>query len=178
MPERVGSVPGPLAGEPRRREPASRPRAAGVAAWLAWWVLLWLFWIAVDDSLAVDEVLAGAGAAAIAALVAVLSLHQAAVRLRIRPRWLVPALRLPGQVAADTVTVYAALWRRLVRGEQPDSGFVAEPVRYGDDTAEGATRRVLMIGARSLAPNEFALGIDAETDTMVLHRLVGKKQGG
>jgi hypothetical protein len=36
---------------------------------------------------------------------------------------------------------------------------------------------VLLIGARSLAPNEFALGIDAETDTMVLHQLV-RKHGG
>jgi len=36
---------------------------------------------------------------------------------------------------------------------------------------------VLLIGARSLAPNAFALGIDAETDTMVLHQLV-RKHGG
>jgi multisubunit Na+/H+ antiporter MnhE subunit len=141
-------------------------------------VVLLSFWIAVDDSLAVDEVLAGAGAAAIAALVANLALYQAAVRLRIRPRWLVPALRLPGQVVADTVTVYAVLWRRMTHGEQPDSGFVAEPARYGDETAESITRRVLLTGGRSLAPNEFALGIDAETDTMVLHRLVGGKRGG
>jgi multisubunit Na+/H+ antiporter MnhE subunit len=168
---------GPLAGEPREREPARRSRAAWVGSWLAWWVLLLSFWIAVDDSLAVDEVLAGAGAAAIAALVAEVALYQAAVRLRIRSRWLVPALRLPGQVVADTVTVYAALWRRMVRGQQPDSGFVTEPARYGDETAEDITRRVLLTGARSLAPNEFVLGIDAETDTMVLHQLV-RKHGG
>jgi multisubunit Na+/H+ antiporter MnhE subunit len=177
MPDQAGSGSGPLAGEPRQREPAGRSRAAWAGSWLVWWVLMLSFWIAVDDSLAVDEVLAGAGAAAIAALVADLALYQAAERLRIRPRWLVPALRLPGQVAADTVTVYAALWRRMVRGEQPDSGFVAEPARYGDDSAEDITRRVLLIGGRSLAPNTFALGIDAETDTMVLHQLV-RKNGG
>jgi hypothetical protein len=51
---------------------------------------------------------AGAGAAALAALVAELATYQAAARFRIRIRWLVPALHLPGQVAADTVTVYAA----------------------------------------------------------------------
>ena len=73
-------------------------------------------WIMLDDSLATDELLAGAGAAALAALVAELATYQAAVRFRMRIRWLVPALRLPGQVAADTVTVYAALWRRLARG--------------------------------------------------------------
>jgi hypothetical protein len=91
-----------------------------------------------------------------------------------RIRWLVPALRLPGQVVRDTVIVYAALWRRLARGEQPDSAFVAEPVRFGDDTPAGVTRRVLLIGGRSLAPNAFALGIDPGTETMVLHQLVAK----
>ena len=172
MPDQAKLSPGPLAGEPRERAPQDRRPAARVGAWLAWWVVLMLFWIMLDDSLATDELLAGAGAAAIAAFVAELAGHQAAVRFRMRFEWLVPALRLPGQVARDMVTVYAALWRRLTRGEQPDSAFVAEPVRYGDDSAEGITRRALLIGGRSLAPNEFALGIDAGTDTLVLHRLV------
>ena len=163
--------PGPLAGEPRdRKYQQSGPARAG--AWLVWWVLLMSLWIMLDDSLATDELLAGAGAAALAALVAELATYQAADRFRMRIRWLVPALRLPGQVAADTVTVYAALWRRLARGEQPDSTFVTEPVRFGDDTPVGVTRRVLLIGGRSLAPNAFALGIDRGTETMVLHQLV------
>ncbi|HTX27078.1 MAG TPA: hypothetical protein VME19_08690 [Streptosporangiaceae bacterium] len=165
--------PGPLAGEPRERE-YHQPPAARIGAWLAWWVLLLSLWVMLDDSLAADELLAGAGAAAIAALVAEVATYQAAARFRMRIRWLLPALRLPGQVAGDMVTVYAALWRRLVRGEQPDSAFVAERVRYGDDTPAGVTRRVLLIGGRSIAPNAFALGIDRGSETMVLHQLVVK----
>jgi multisubunit Na+/H+ antiporter MnhE subunit len=148
--------------------------AARAGAWLTWWVLLMSFWIMLDDSIATDELLAGAGAAAIAALVAELASYQAATRFRMRITWLVPALSLPGQVAGDMATVYAALWRRLTRGEQPRSAFVIEPVRFGDDTPEGITRRVLLIGGRSIAPNAFALGIDKETDAMVLHQLVAK----
>ena len=166
--------PGPLAGEPRdRKYQQSGPARAG--AWLVWWVLLMSLWVMLDDSLATDELLAGAGAAALAALVAELATYQAATRFRMRIRWLVPALRLPGQVARDTVIVYAALWRRLARGEQPDSTFVTEPVRFGDDTPAGVTRRVLLIGARSVAPNAFALGLDSATQTMVLHQLVAKR---
>lgn len=165
--------PGPLAGEPRdRKYHQSGPARAGT--WLVWWVLLMALWVMLDDSLATDELLAGAGAAALAALVAELATYQGAARVRMRIRWLVPALRLPGQVAADTVMVYAALWRRLTRGEQPDSAFVTEPVRFGDDTPAGVTRRVMLIGGRSVAPNAFALGIDRGTETMVLHQLVAK----
>ena len=147
---------------------------ARVGAWLVWWVLLMSLWVALDDSLATDELLAGAGAAALAALVAELASYQAALRFQLRIQWLAPALRLPGQVVRDTAIVYAALWRRLVRGEQPDSAFVTEPVRFGDDTPAGVTRRVLLIGGRSVAPNAFALGLDRDTQTVVLHRLVTK----
>lgn len=135
------------------------------------------FWIMLDDSVATDELLAGAGAAALAATFAELVSYQAQTRFRMRFEWLAAALRLPGQVASDMVIVYRALWRLLIRGEQQASTFVREPVRFGDDTAEGKTRRVLLTGARSLAPNAFALGIDSATDTMVLHELVARKRG-
>jgi multisubunit Na+/H+ antiporter MnhE subunit len=163
----------PLAGEPRERG-YHPPAATRAGAWLTWWVLLMSFWIMLDDSIATDELLAGAGAAAIAALIAELAGYQAATRFRMRISWLVPALSLPGQVVSDMATVYAALWRRITRGELPASAFVTEPVRFGDDTPEGMTRRVLLIGGRSLVPNAFALGIDKETDAMVIHQLVAK----
>jgi multisubunit Na+/H+ antiporter MnhE subunit len=165
---------GPLAGEPRKRR-RDVPAANRVGSWLVWWVLMMSFWVMVDDSISTDELLAGAGAAALAALFAELVTYQAGARFRMRIQWLVPALRLPGQVMRDMVTVYAALWRRLVRGEQPPSAFLEIPVRFGDDSPEGVTRRTLLIGGTSVAPNTFALGIDRDTDVMVVHRLVAKE---
>ena len=139
---------------------------------MVWWVLLMSLWVTVDDSIALDELLAGAGAAALAALLAELASHQAATRFRARAEWVAPALGLPGEVARDTVTVFAALWRRLAHGEQPPSGFRELPARFGDGSAEGVTRRALLIGGRSVAPNTFALGIDPERDVMIVHQLV------
>src|SRR5580704_15179000 len=168
--------PGPLAGEPRDRK-YHQSGLARTGTWLVWWVLLMSLWVMLDDSLATDELLAGAGAAAIAALVAELAGHQAATRFRLRFEWLVPALRLPGQVARDMVIVYAALGRCLLRGEQPPSAFLELPARFGDDSPEGATRRTLLIGGTSVAPNTFALGIDKDRDVMVVHRLVAGREG-
>lgn len=179
MPDNASSASGPLAGEPRERTAGDRlPAAARVGTWLTWWVLLMSFWTMLDDSLGTDELLAGAGAAALAATFAELVSYQAATRFRMRLEWLAAALRLPWQVVSDMLTVYRALWRCIARGEQPDSAFVTEPVRFGDDTAEGMTRRALLIGARSVAPNAFALGIDSDTGTMVLHELVARKREG
>ncbi|HLN68580.1 MAG TPA: Na+/H+ antiporter subunit E [Streptosporangiaceae bacterium] len=168
---------GPLAGEPRERN-HDMPAARRIGSWLVWWVLMMSFWVMIDDSIGTDELLAGAGAAALAALLAELVTYQAAARFRMRIEWLIPALRLPGQVARDTVTVYAALWRCLARGEQPPSAFVEIPARFGDDSPEGVTRRTLLIGGTSVAPNTFALGLDKDRDVMLVHRLVAKEEGG
>jgi len=132
------------------------------------------FWVALDDSLAPDELLAGAGAAAIAAFVAQAACHLAGLRGRMRARWLLPALRLPGRVGADTMAVYLALWFKLTRNEDPAGGFVEVPVDPGEDGPAGAVRRTLIVGGRSFTPNGFVLGIDAERRVMVVHQLVSR----
>lgn len=147
-----------------------------MVTWLTWWALLLALWVAVDDSLAPDELLVGAGAAALAALLAEVVFHQAAVRFKVRAAWIVRALRLPGEVAGQTVIVFAALTRTVLGGAPPPSGgFRQQPLRYGDDSPLGVTRRLLLTGARSLAPNEFVVGIDAERDVMVTHQLVTRR---
>lgn len=165
---------GPHAGQRLRRQ-HEVPATRRAGAWLVWWVLLMSLWVIVDDSIAVDELLAGAGAAALAAFLADLVTHQAATRFRMRAGWLVPVLSLPGQVARDTVVVFAALWRRLARGEQPPSGFREIPARFGGTSDEDAIRRVLLVGGRSVAPNTFVLGIDRERSVMVVHQLVASE---
>ena len=55
------------------------------------------------------------------------------VTVPIRIAWLVPALRLPGEIARDIVIVYAALWRRLPllrRGYEPGAGLTAPLRRF------------------------------------------------
>jgi multisubunit Na+/H+ antiporter MnhE subunit len=136
------------------------------------------FWILLDDSLATDELLAGAAAAALAATLAELAGYQAATRLHMRMKWLGPALRLPGELVADTWTVFAALWRQLARGEQPSSGFREVAVRFGGQSAEARTRRALLVAGKSVAPNTFVLGLDAKREVMVVHQLVTTKETG
>jgi hypothetical protein len=161
----------PLAGEPRERR-YHTPLVRRVGAWLVWWVLLMSFWVMIDDSVQTDELLVGAGAAAIAATAAEVVSYQAATRFRMRIEWLAPAAKLPAQVVGDTWTVFAALYRKLARNENPPSRFITEPFTYGPGTPEGATRRFLATGARSLAPNSFVVELDADNDTMEVHTLV------
>ena len=153
---------------------AGKPGA--VITWLTWWVLLMSLWVAVDDSVAPDELLAGAGAAALAALAAAMVSRQARLRYRIRAAWLPRALALPGQVVSDTIAVFAVLARIVATKAPPPRGAYREvPVRYGDDTPLGVTRRVLLTGARSLTPNAFVVDLDSERDVMLVHELVAHR---
>ena len=160
-----------LAGEPRERNYQSS-LAHRIGTWLVWWVLLMSFWVMIDDSTATDELLAGAGAAAIAATITEVVTYPAATRFRMRNKGLIPAMKLPNEVARDTIIVFMALYNKLTRGQDPPSAFVAQPLRYGDDTPEGLTRRVLITGATSLAPNQFVVGLDSARNEMTVHRLV------
>ncbi len=148
-------------------------RTSRVVTWLTWWVLMMSFWVALDDSLRSDELIAGVIAAAIAAEAAELVGHQARTRYQIRARWLLAAFRLPGQVAHETLLVLAVLARTVFFRQPPPHGtFTDIPVAYGDDTPLGITRRVLLTGAHSLAPNAFVLGLDSGRDVMIVHELV------
>jgi multisubunit Na+/H+ antiporter MnhE subunit len=136
------------------------------------------FWVILDDSVALDELLAGTAAAAIGATVAELAGYQAGSRLRLRVEWLGPALRLPAALARDTGVVFAALGRQLLRGQAPPSGFREVPVRVGGDSDLDVSRRVLLVGGRSVAPNTLVLGIDAERGAMLVHELVMRPEPG
>jgi hypothetical protein len=85
------------------------------------------FWVMLDDSINTDELLAGAGAAALAAFFAELVTYQAATRFRMPIEWLVPAFSLPGQVVRDMVIVYHALIPQF-------GGVVEAAIRFEDQT--------------------------------------------
>ena len=129
-------------------------------------------WVAIDDSIGLAELGAGAVVAALAALLTEAALHQADLHPRLRLRWLTGAYRLPGQVLGDTVLVFRALARQLAHGEDPPSGFRELPVQLRDTGDDAVTRRVLLVGANSLAPNTVVLDVDAEREVMVVHQLV------
>jgi multisubunit Na+/H+ antiporter MnhE subunit len=146
--------------------------------WLAWWALMMGFWVAIDDLLRADELIVGAVAAALAAAAAVAVGHLAQVRAGFKFAWL-PAvvggvLALPGRVAQETFLVFAALAKTLARREPRGGGFREISVRYGDDSPAGITRRTLLTGSKSLAPNAFVVDFDAERDVMLVHELVSR----
>ena len=148
-----------------------------MGAFVIWWLVLMVFWVWIDDSLDTPELLVGAAVAAMGALLVELVLYQTATPIRARIEWLSPLPAIPLRVVRDLVIVFGALLRRVVKGELPESIFEEVPVDAPGETAEAVTQRTLIVAFSSVAPNSFALGIDTESRTMIVHRLVGGERG-
>jgi multisubunit Na+/H+ antiporter MnhE subunit len=129
-------------------------------------------WIAIDGTFNLAELLAGVLAASLGTLLAGHVQRLAGSHVRVRLWWMVHSLRLPSRILKETATVFGALWRQMARGDEPASGFVEIPVRYGDDGAGDGTRRALLVAGVSMAPNTGVLGIDSGRNVMVVHKLV------
>ena len=152
-------------------------RASIIAAviavrWLVWWAFLGVLWLAVDDTVAVPELIDGAVAAALGATAAEIVHAQRVVRARPRARWLLGTWRLPLAAARDVCVLLATLVPAVarpgsVRGELRAVDFRAGAEGDPRDTA----RRALAKGAASFAPNTYVVGIDRARDSMLIHQL-------
>jgi multisubunit Na+/H+ antiporter MnhE subunit len=139
--------------------------------WILWYVPLVGLWLLFVDTFALEEVLAGLVAAAVAATAADVVRAQDRVRFRMDPGWLRDLGRLPGQVLRDTWLVAVALWRHL-RGQPVEGSFRALAFPREPDDASSAARRALVTSLVSLTPNTYVVGVEGDEGAMLVHQLV------
>lgn len=138
----------------------------------AWWIALAALWLALDDTVALPELITGAVAAALGAIAAEVVHSQNLARVRGRRRWLTHAWRPLVRLFPDTARVLAVLLRQLVLRRPPRGEFRAVPFRYGYESgAYDTTRRALAKAAGSFTPNAYVIGVDAERELLLVHQL-------
>jgi multisubunit Na+/H+ antiporter MnhE subunit len=143
-----------------------------VTYWVAWYVPLFVLWLAFVDTFATAEVVLGLVAAAVAATAAEVVRAQDLVRFRLEWPWLRDLYRLPGRVLSDSWLLAVALWRQLT-GRPVRGVFRALPFPTERDEANSAARRALVTGFVSLTPNAYVVGIE-DDGVMLIHQLVSE----
>jgi len=147
-------------------------RGHGVATWLAWWAALLAIWVVLVDTVRVDELIAGAVAAAVAASIA-LAVHRLGyIQFAPRAAWLRETPAIAWNVLVDCGLLGAALWRRVVHRRRIHGVMLRMPFHYGDDNGRDGARRALVNYAVSLTPNTYVVDIDPDSDSILVHRLV------
>jgi multisubunit Na+/H+ antiporter MnhE subunit len=137
---------------------------------LASWIVLLALWLLLV-TVSVSELLAGVVAAAIAATAVEVVHAQGLVRFDPDPRWLLRIWKLPRGIVRDCWLLSVALVRHLT-GRSVNSGFRAIPFHSGGDDARSSARRALVVPALSVSPNTYVIGIDEESDLMLVHQLI------
>ncbi len=140
--------------------------------WLAWFVAFFLTYMLLVGVWAAEELVAAAAAAAISATVAEVVRVQDIRQFRPRPRWLLRAYRLPPSILADCGVVFGALWRHLVKHEEINGAFRAFRIPIGGTGERAAARRALLNAAISITPNTYVVGIDEDSEVVLVHQLV------
>jgi multisubunit Na+/H+ antiporter MnhE subunit len=145
--------------------------ARGAPFWLAAWVASAALWMVLTDSVRIEELLAGALIAALAATAAEVVRRQRLAPQALRPRyalgvWRVLLRTVPDVGRLTRAAFVQAVQRRPVRGE-----IVTVPFPHTADDPDAAARRAIAVGLGSIAPNSIIVGVDREAGVLLVHQL-------
>jgi multisubunit Na+/H+ antiporter MnhE subunit len=139
---------------------------------IAWFIALGALWLVLDDTVALPELIAGAVAALLGTVAAMVVHSQHLVSARLRPRFLRYLWRPLVRLLPDTALVMVVLFKRVVLGRRPRSGFRAIPFRAGEEQDPYDTaRRGLAKALGSFTPSTYVVGIEGERDLLLAHEL-------
>lgn len=79
------------------------------------------------------------------------------------------APRVLRSILLDSISMGGA-FLRLLAGRSPDSRFVEVPLDPGGGDPASRTRRGLVVGAVSLAPNQYVIGLDYANRRLLVHQ--------
>jgi multisubunit Na+/H+ antiporter MnhE subunit len=144
----------------------------GLISSLAWWALLFLFWLVITGSYVLPELLAGLAAALLCTLLVELSGISSLLRFKISRTWLHPVFQLPGQVIRDCWLLGVYLVKSIRRPSAAGGRFRAVSFQNGGNNPYGVTRRAFVTAVTSLSPNSYVIGIDEDENLLLLHEIV------
>jgi hypothetical protein len=138
---------------------------------LLWWLALFGWWVVLVGTNAGLELIAGACAALLAALLAASLWRLGLLRCRVEPRWLAKTLKVPWRVVYEVGVVFWALALHLVGLRRLSSRYRAFDFPAGADDPASRGRRAVAAEADSLSPNTLPVDVDPELDLALRHEL-------
>ena len=140
-------------------------------AGVAWWTILFWFWLLLAGEWNRYEWIAGACAATIATAIAELAHRQAGERARVPLRWLVRAGSVPVMVLVDFGLLVYALARTLA-GRPVQGQFLANRIPVGIRGRGKTGLRAWIAVIAGFSPNAYVVDISEEHGTALVHDLI------
>jgi multisubunit Na+/H+ antiporter MnhE subunit len=147
-----------------------------VIATVARAAVLFGVWLVIDDNVSQPELFTGIAVALLAALIAALAGRVRTAHARITPSMVRYVYRPLVLLVADSMRVCWMLSNALAVRRPVNSRFRAVRYRATSDSKEDVGRRVLTVWGASLAPNRYAIGVDLDSEVLLVHQL-GEAEG-
>ncbi|MFB3917111.1 MAG: hypothetical protein ACE14M_10305 [Terriglobales bacterium] len=138
--------------------------------WLANWAIFLGLWFLYTNTPKLPELLAGAGAAALAATGSAIVQGQHFARFAPKPKWLALFLTEPWYVITGSKAIVWAMFKKLA-GKGSEAQLKAVAFQAGGEDPESAARRALAIALTTIPPNFVVIGIDKQQNTMLIHQV-------
>jgi hypothetical protein len=142
---------------------------------LLWWLALFGWWIVLVGTNSGLELLAGACAGLIGAVLALALRRSGLLRYRFESRWLAKTLTVPWKVIRELAIVFWALALHMA-GQRRLSGRYRAfefPAGGNDPTSRG--RRALAVEADALSSNTIPVDVDCERKVALRHELDSRR---
>jgi hypothetical protein len=143
-----------------------------VVAWVAWWVPLFWLWFLLVGEWNRQELVAAAIAATIAAGLAEYARARIGFHARVPLRGLTDLPPALGMVFVDFGIVTWALVTSVARRQVMRGRLVSREVEGSGVGIRGVGPRAWTMLVSSYSPNAYAIDVDQETATVLLHDLV------
>jgi multisubunit Na+/H+ antiporter MnhE subunit len=139
--------------------------------WLAAWVVSAAFWMVLTDSVRIEEMLAGALVAALAATGVDVVRRQRVAAQAVRPRYALPVWRVLARVVPDIGRLTRAAFAQAVQRRAARGQVVALAFPHTGDDPDTRARRSAAVGLGSIAPNTIIIGVDEDSGLLIAHQL-------
>ena len=128
------------------------------------------YWLLIDTTSS-PELYAGGAAALIAAGAFSAAYYESDEKMAVRLGWLAGSLRELAGVPMGVLIVCREIFAQALAPRARRGGLEAERFPTGDGGPYDLGHRGLAEGLRSLAPNTIAIGVDPDSESLLLHRM-------
>jgi multisubunit Na+/H+ antiporter MnhE subunit len=143
----------------------------GIGPWFAAWVAGAALWMVLTDSVRASEIVAGAGVAALGATGFELVRRQRVASQAVRPDLSARLVRVLPRIVPDVWRLTRAAFLQVVERKPVRGLVVAIPFPTEADDPDERARRAVATAFGSMAPNSIVIGVDAESDLLIVHQL-------
>ena len=138
---------------------------------LLWWLALFGWWLVLVGTNSGLELIAGACAGLLGALLALAVRRSGLLRYRFEARWLAKALKIPWRVLYETGAVFWARALNIVGLRRLSSRYRAFDFPAGGNDPTSRGRRAVAAATDSISPNTTPVDVDCERKAALRHEL-------